>query len=444
MSRKYATSVIILLLAMSFLPSCSESPNAPAPQSSSIRATKVEQLAFAEPLAPITEQIPELGTISVGAGDTLLVGLVDTADSAKTGDVLRNMLPRALQKYSFRFTSARLPLRSLFEWKATLRTAFFADPGAISLDVDENAGVIKVGVTDDNSADRTLSLARDLGIPDGAVRAFIEKRPELTQWLRGTTRPWLGGISHSEIGVITDGQSTTYSNVAGVCSITLALRTPGGDRLLTASHCTSNRDALDPFNHFIVQNEFIHPQLGGNVISTTEVTSGPSYSCGALNLYNCRYADASLFGVPGDSMAYARGRIAKPYIMTSGASSIDSDFAFDRENPFVIDDVMQFPLVNQLLHKVGRTTGWTHGVVYATCVDTQPQSWWRIVCSDKAFLGVKPGDSGAPVFARESASSNLVYFAGLIFARDPNVEAGSWLSNSGQIGQEIGIYWVTP
>jgi hypothetical protein len=64
--------------------------------------------------------------------------------------------------------------------------------------------------------------------------------------------------------------------------------------------------------------------------------------------------------------------------------------------------------VGQTVNKVGRTTGWTQGLVTNTCVNTGV-SGSNIVqlCQTFVSAGVGGGDSGSPVF-RGTSSVTLV------------------------------------
>ena len=86
------------------------------------------------------------------------------------------------------------------------------------------------------------------------------------------------------------------------------------------------------------------------------------------------------------------------------------------------------------LHKVGSETGWTYGDVFGTCVDIRDsRSGALIVCSDRANLYVRPGDSGSPVFIVNNSVG--VTFVGVVWGGD-GVQGA--MSNLTQIRQDLG------
>ncbi|HEY9506407.1 MAG TPA: hypothetical protein VIQ27_10575, partial [Gemmatimonadales bacterium] len=84
----------------------------------------------------------------------------------------------------------------------------------------------------------------------------------------------------------------------------------------------------------------------------------------------------------------------------------------------------------QTVHKVGRTTGWTRGGVSATCVNVNV-SGTNItqLCQTLVTAGVGAGDSGSPVFRRQSGTNN-VRLVGILWGGDgTNLYVYSPISN---------------
>jgi len=69
---------------------------------------------------------------------------------------------------------------------------------------------------------------------------------------------------------------------------------------------------------------------------------------------------------------------------------------------------------NDVLDKIGRTSGWTWGVVTETCEDIAGESKVRILCADVVRMLTGDGDSGAPVF--EYYSDGTAEFRGIVYA----------------------------
>ena len=94
-----------------------------------------------------------------------------------------------------------------------------------------------------------------------------------------------------------------------------------------------------------------------------------------------------------------------------------------------------YPLVGEVLHKVGITNGWTTGPVYETCKDLNALGI-KVVCQDKANTWASAGDSGSPTFAPYGGYPGTVAFYGLTWAQDGG--SSGIFSNFGQMKQDLG------
>ena len=87
------------------------------------------------------------------------------------------------------------------------------------------------------------------------------------------------------------------------------------------------------------------------------------------------------------------------------------------------------------MNKIGRTTGWTFGVVIATCVSTNVMnSTVTLLCQDRTNGGSDKGDSGSPVFTWSGSGSN-VGLNGILWGSDAT---GFWFSRIANIEVEVG------
>jgi hypothetical protein len=106
----------------------------------------------------------------------------------------------------------------------------------------------------------------------------------------------------------------------------------------------------------------------------------------------CRYSDSN-FSEAGPAVVFALGGIAKTTGPNNGSLEIAGEFAITAEGAAT---------VGQTANKVGRTTGWTHGTVTRTCVNTSvAASNIVLLCQDfveNQVQIVAGGDSGSPVF----------------------------------------------
>jgi hypothetical protein len=76
-------------------------------------------------------------------------------------------------------------------------------------------------------------------------------------------------------------------------------------------------------------------------------------------------------------------------------------------------------MIGDTVHKVGRTTGWTKGVVTRTCFDQasfdQNVGQYMMLCQIEATLTSAGGDSGSPVFIRLPNQPDYLRMAGILW-----------------------------
>lgn len=148
---------------------------------------------------------------------------------------------------------------------------------------------------------------------------------------------------------------------------------------VTNSHC------LPP--QLINSGDYVYqPYAAAEHFVAFEFVDPPGWSCGG---YTCRYSDAAWMwhyqgGVQHGTITQTLG--------WSGSKTISSTHP-----RFYIWGSTSGPQGTQV-DKVGRTTGWTMGLISAVCVDQVAPSGIKLVCQDKATYSASGGDSGAPVF----------------------------------------------
>ena len=175
-----------------------------------------------------------------------------------------------------------------------------------------------------------------------------------------------------------------------------------------------------------------------------EVTDPTPYSCGTWwSPKKCRRAEAAAYDVANvdlfgaDSVGWRPGRIARTYTAASGSSQTSGSTDVDIANPYwtVIAEIA-YPITGEVLHKVGRSTGWTYGAVTATCKDV---TWFgttlRIVCQDEASTYLQSGDSGSPLFAPYGGYVGTVAFYGMMWGGVPPTAV---FGNFTQLKQDLG------
>jgi hypothetical protein len=276
--------------------------------------------------------------------------------------------------------------------------------GVVYTDADEVANRVVVGVENEQTAAAVRQAAAMLGLDGGMVVTRIVEPIFPMQSLRDRIRPVAGGLQISFPGFL--------------CTLGFNVRSPAAPNVhafVTASHCT-----ITPY----INSSTPYWQPSGSIPNAsdpnfigTEVHDVPLFAEGPCPTGSrCRWSDAA--GVryaPGVNNAF--GRIYR----TTGMGSV----AIDPANPmFTITGEQLFPTRGDEMHKVGRTTGWTRGMVSETCtmVPVNPDIW--LLCQN--FVSGQPGiadegDSGSPVFKFDpSGQPQNVHLAGILWGRQGN------------------------
>jgi hypothetical protein len=211
--------------------------------------------------------------------------------------------------------------------------------------------------------------------------------------LRDAMRPTAGGL---QIWRLTSPTS------ASVCTLGFNVRAPGTSMqgLVTNSHCTITQGEAS--GTLWAQKPLVLP----HETIATEAHDAPFFSCQYTG-YRCRYS-AAAGGVYSPGVESSHGRIFRTHTMgTDAAATLEIDHA----NPqFVITEEKAFPLVGDVLNKVGRTSGWTSGSVSQTCIDTGVSGTSppiAMLCQDRVVAYSAGGDSGSPVFERIGTGNNV-------------------------------------
>jgi hypothetical protein len=343
----------------------------------------------------------------------------------------------ALLDARVRVEPARYDVSELLEWKAR---AWFSGPvpGFQALGLDEALGrvFLAVGHTSDIGVSRDRLLT--LGIPDDALRVDAVGPITLQITLSDRFRPIPGGVRIARAD-------------EGACTLTVqALQNPGWPDeswgFITNSHCTyqfgngpDGAVMYQPGDHepySVIADEAADPDLIplGTWECPASYGNRPTYATG------CRFSDAAFFMYYAEGMAQG-GTIAR----TMGFGSTNVDPSHPRF--LLTEPSLELPLVGMQVHKMGKTTGWTSGVVTQACMNSLPandpfrvmrlcQAWTNYYCDG--------GDSGAPVFTWDG-SSDYVQLVGVHFAGDrqtPQGEFSPWVYVSFEIEGIVGMLLV--
>ncbi|MDE2872603.1 MAG: hypothetical protein OXQ94_13065 [Gemmatimonadota bacterium] len=341
----------------------------------------------------------------------------------------------------------------LAQLRARLRPYLPSVPGVTSLEVDEESNRIRVGLTDFSAADSVESLATALAVPI-AMMSFYETPAVQVSAVLGAksyTSSANGSTLRSRISVPDSSLRAGYQIQAvggGYCTLGFtAITFDGQPAAVSNSHCSSTAFSLDnawsgqPTNSYHFGWEIVDPDKKWCFGLTPPFKIGPIPIPIPLVPHPCRDADAALMRVDTAKAAIALGEIART-IDKSNCDDCRMSLDIDEDNPTIqITSIQPYNVANEILHKIGRTTGWTFGAVEQTCVDWFSTGGMVIKCSDVVDYSNDPGDSGSPVFEydddRGTAQLRGIHWGWIAFPWHDGV-----MSDLGQIVDDLGAMWV--
>jgi len=302
----------------------------------------------------------------------------------------------------------RFTFRELVRWRDVIfETTLGVTDGVISLDLNEAANRVVIGLSTGTAQTAIHSLSRhldSLGIdtlgisyrvhnPLRATLGPLKSRAHVRSLL--TPPPALWSDADPLVGGV---QIIVYRTIPwqglqqGTCTLGIIADYQGIRGLVTASHCSKDVWSTDGYPVFQPRN---NRQVG------YEQHDPSGWGCGLWN--TCRRSDAGFYAIP--STPSERGLIARPR-SSSGPGGVYGDTIVDQQRPyFIVQHVESNGLLQgSVVHKIGRITGWTHGVVTNSCVDHAQGDWFFggqlvAICTDETNYTDFDGDSGGPVFA---------------------------------------------
>ncbi|MGH7470310.1 MAG: hypothetical protein ACRENP_20395, partial [Longimicrobiales bacterium] len=161
------------------------------------------------------------------------------------------------------------------------------------------------------------------------------------------------------------------------------------------------------------------------------------FNCG-LTFDRCRYSDAALIAATKPILLGTIVRLAD----STNCESCHSSLVVDG-GPLQITSVrFDNSISGEILHKIGRTSGWTYGNVEKPCEDGHIPFWPddKTLCSDRVDFNVEGGDSGAPAF--KVKANGTVELRGIVWGHHP-VYSDGYLSPMWAVRQELGYFGTT-
>ena len=338
------------------------------------------QVTQAPDLANLARAIPGFGGLFIdhGVPTVYLTNPTDrSAMERALGDFAssRGSTPAQIQVLQGRYS-----LQQLDRWTRQVTTDAFSIAGVVYTDLDEATNRVTVGVDRGSATPSVRSLAARLGIPAEAVVVKQTEPISFAATLRDQVTPVVAGLQ------------INFSNF--LCSIGFNAVSGGQNSFLTASHCTDRQGGVEGTLYYQPLASTANSFIG------TEVAD-PKYfrGSGCPKGHRCRFSDASREAY-ASGVSFTLGGIAQTSGPNNGSLTITGTFNVTGEGSAVVGDVV---------NKIGRTTGWTQGVVSATCVTTGV-SGSNIVqlCQTFVNAGVGGGDSGSDVFAQAGGLTTLL------------------------------------
>lgn len=383
----------------------------------------------------VAQAVPGFGGYFIDANGSPTVYLTDASQRGAAADALAGFLA------SYGWTAADLQVRQgrydyiqLDQWYSAARSATLAVSGAVYGDVDEaNNRITFAGVNATALASMAGAVAQ-AGVPAEAVSFVVEGPVTNAVTLRDRVRPPVGGFQVQFF-------PSPASPVVLLCTIGFNAIDGVDTSFVTNSHCSNVQGGTTPVT------DYYQATRGGAVADPANFIAreveDPDYELGGLSGpcpvgRRCRTSDASRARYSAGS-PFTLGKIARPAFenVVTGQDTI----LIDALNPqFTIVAEQMRGVVGQRLNKVGRTTGWTSGLITATCVDVNVSgSEITQLCQDRVAAHVAGGDSGSPVFGLNT--DGTAFLAGILWGSSTNLTTGAVqfiMSPLAQVKAEIG------
>lgn len=280
---------------------------------------------------------------------------------------------------------------TLHKWRQAISKTALADHNVRYIDTDERLNRIVIAVENEKLAESLLSSIYAMRIPLEAV--VIKEELPIAQALRTTRRPL--------------GNALEIRSDAGfTCTMGIQVRywyaSHWVNGFLTNAHCTANRHVVTGTNFFQIWD-----YVGTELVKARTDPSASYPGCGVS--VNCYHVDGVF--VPYPAGVQSQGQIFRTAYWNPACTTSSADCPVDGSNPrFELLGASRFQFSGQIVHKVGRSTGWTDGVVEASCVDVPIEignpGYAINLCQNRivkrpgapATPIAMPGDSGSPVF----------------------------------------------
>ena len=351
-----------------------------------------------EALLELEKQLPNMGGLYLDKEGTAHVLL--TADATEgerqtalhIGNAIASVRSRsrvlALSPSTTVVESARFRFSELIRFREYATSVLTLD-SVQSLDADERANRVSVGVLTPEAEARTRAYWEQLGLPADALKVFIRPPISALRKLTDEVRPVPGGYK------IWTGAFSSYKQ----CTMGYAVYSSrlGQFGFLTNAHCTPTPGVVEntSFSNgaWAIGNEKLDPPY---------FTTSQDSRCPPGEL--CRYSD-SVF-VASSSTDFAA--VAQTINYCALPSTHCSLTVKSSPPTFYPHGFASAPLLGQHFEKIGQVTGWTYGPIEESCAKMYDQGAGRYyLCQYGVSAGSAAGDSGSPVFTWDGAQNPI-------------------------------------
>ena len=374
----------VLCAGLLVVVACADSSNPTEPEGGMLASRgqggPPAELPSADELA---RQVPGFGGLYLDATGTPTVHLTQGSDRGNAERALAGYLAaRGLAAAALQVQEGRYGWQQLERWQEAATEAAFESAGAVFVDNDETVNRIRIGVADLNAMGQVRAAIARSGLPDEAV--IIERAEPIVMVAslqNVVDRPVRAGVQINFPGF--------------VCSVGFNATSGGQNSMITASHCTNTQGGVENTPYWQPLQSSAPTQIAVEVSDPQYTRNGPGCPKGR----RCRRSDAAR-AVYMNGVVGALGVIARTSAANNGSLEITGSFSITS------NDANNSTAVGTVVHKVGRTTGWTSGTMTNKCVNTGV-SGTNIVqlCQNFVTAGVAGGDSGSDVFITTGSST---------------------------------------
>jgi hypothetical protein len=366
----------------------------------------------------VAQAVPGFGGYFIDEAGRPTVYLTDTGRSGDAAKALSGFLQ------SFGWTAADLQVRQatydylqLDAWYRAARPSALGVAGAVFGDIDEARNRITFAGVDASALTRIASAVAGAGVPSEVVSLERHGPVFMASTLRDQFRPPYGGLQIQFFPV-------PASPLVLVCTIGFNAIDGADTSFITNSHCSNVQGGTQ------TPTDYYQAVRGGLVADANNYIAreveDPDYAMGSLTGpcpigRRCRTADVSRAKYqPGQ--AFVLGKIARPLNENTTGTTLADTITINASAPtFTIVAEQGRSVLGQKLNHVGRTSGWTSGLVTATCVDVDvTDSDITQLCQDFVDAYVAGGDSGSPVFGLNT--DGTVFLGGILWGGSTDLE----------------------